>query len=62
MAGQTDSPLYGLFAMAATLTRDMGIAYGIGRILIYLLTLAVMPVVYYGAMRKRVEWIRGATR
>ncbi|WP_295408000.1 efflux RND transporter permease subunit [uncultured Thiocystis sp.] len=74
MAGATDSPLYGLFAMAATLTRDlgleqwyreaptnpyeyslkwdgewqvtyetfrdMGIAYGVGLILIYLLVVA----------------------
>jgi len=25
------------------------------------LTLVVIPVVYYGVMRKRVEWIRTAT-
>jgi multidrug efflux pump subunit AcrB len=74
MAGQTDSPLYGLFAIAARLTddlglpqwyarqptdpyqysvkwdgewqvtydtfRDMGIAYGVGLLLIYLLVVA----------------------
>ena len=74
MAGPTDSPLYGLFGMAATLTkdlglgqwyvqppanpyeyslkwdgewqvtyetfRDMGLAYGVGLILIYLLVVA----------------------
>ena len=46
------------FDKAAT---AMAIAVISGLISSTALTLVVIPVVYYGVMRKRVEWIRTAT-
>lgn len=61
MAGETDSPLYGLFDISDTLTGNLAVSLLFGLIVSTVPTLVVIPVVYYGVMRNRVEWIRTGT-
>ncbi|MBK5969521.1 MULTISPECIES: efflux RND transporter permease subunit [Thiorhodovibrio] len=50
-----------MFLLSDPIFAGLAVSLLFGLFVSTLLTLVVIPVVYYGAMRKRVEWIRTAT-
>ncbi|EIC20331.1 efflux RND transporter permease subunit [Thiorhodovibrio frisius] len=50
-----------MFLLSDPIFSGLAVSLLFGLFVSTLLTLVVIPVVYYGAMRKRVEWIRNAT-
>jgi multidrug efflux pump subunit AcrB len=50
-----------LFILDDPIFSGLAVSFLFGLFVSTVLTLVVIPVVYYGVMRKRVEWIKGAT-